>query len=827
MRVMVRPSSSCQQHHGGIRGESDDDGEATTPDTIAPRRLVDASAVAGAGKSPRAGVRVASPNPSAASPSSRKSRRGKRTAASRSPSPHPDRSCRGSAVSRANGVNGNATDESATTSATTATRSRRAMTPPPNGTVRSPKAGKSPRSSPKKTTPPAAPHLKVSVPVPTSSSVGGRASAGPFVLPRSGGRRGGLVRRTHSPKTVTSPLSKPVNLSEISICPAPPITGVGVSVSRPRPIFPANLSSGGKKRKRKPVAPDAEDSSRSTKRQAAFMPAMSGSSSSTSRNSKKANDRKSSSSSSRSRSRSPKSPRSQKTPSNPTARVLSVAPTVRGISEAARILRMSTVEKKNCTDDDALAAHDEAAGILSFPTETVYTLTTCVRIKKQPRSSAKQVARSSSSSSVSSMASTTSCTSSSSDYSSERQASSSCDANTQSNTSLNTLLGLKGKGEESTMSAGQAVGSDRDPPLLYVHSPSQHRQFYQFTRPKTFMIKKATGDGDADAAGGAVNPSPSKRIHAESPVAKGRQPGQVTQAMVPAVTFSESREVLDRVTAAFWPGPVAIYAPAKLRRVVNGDSINSPDDGIVSLVVSPSGGEPFSTDSKQYAPILPASVLVRRTALKDGRDDAADEGTAQGTIYVGIRCPSHPLARRVLEEVYYKNTSGARGSPGHRHCTRSNVVVGFDASIPHASAAKSTSCPTRAREVCIQLLSPSPPRSTTRTSSNPPAVHVLNGEDKREQFSHVTCEFGAEASVSLIVDDASRTIRILKRLGADGTDSHPDVCSATVMRALLKTPPQLPVSPAKGEKEDPSAASAAARVVTAVLQRWRAVQEIM
>lgn len=378
---------------------------------------------------------------------------------------------------------------------------------------------------------------------------------------------------------------------------------------------------------------------------------------------------------------------------------------------------------------------------------------------------------------------------------------------------------------------GLAVGSNRDPPLLYVHSPSQHRQFYQFTRPKTFMIKKAAVDVNADADGAAVDPSRGKRIHAESPVSKGRQPGQVTQAMAPAVTFSESREVLDRVTAAFWPGPVAIYAPAKLRRVVNGDSINSPDDGIVSLKVNPSGGEPFSTDSKQYAPILPASVLVRSTALKDGRDDAADEGTAQGTIYVGIRCPSHPLARRVLEEVYYKNTNGARGSPGHRHCTRSNVVVGFDASIPHASASKTsctcTSCPTRAREVCIQLLSPSSPRSTKITSSKPPAVHVLNGEDKREQFSHVTCEFGAEASVSLIVDDASRTIRILKRLGADGTDSHPDVCSATVMRALLKTPPQLPVSPAKGEKEDPSAASAAARVVTAVLQRWRAVQEFI
>lgn len=174
--------------------------------------------------------------------------------------------------------------------------------------------------------------------------------------------------------------------------------------------------------------------------------------------------------------------------------------------------------------------------------------------------------------------------------------------------------------------------------------------------------------------------------------------------------------------------------------------------------------------------------------------------------------------------MYYKNTtSGARGSPGHRHCTRSSVVVGFDASIPHA-AKNDAPCPTKAKDVCIQLLSPS---KCSAPSKKRPAVHVLNGEDRRELFSHVTCEFGAESSVSLVVDDESRTIRIVKRLGPDGTDSHPNVCSATVMRALLKTSPQLPLSPAKGEKQDPSAASAGARVVTAVLQRWKAVEEIV
>jgi len=303
--------------------------------------------------------------------------------------------------------------------------------------------------------------------------------------------------------------------------------------------------------------------------------------------------------------------------------------------------------------------------------------------------------------------------------------------------------------------------------------------------------------------------------------------------MVPTVTFSESREVLDRLAAAFWPGPVVIFGRAKLHRVAAlGDDEAEAEAGV------------------QFAPALPPSVLI---------DDP------KGTSYVGIRCPSHPLARRCLEEVYYKNAGGAnaaagpRASPslaaGHRHCTRSTVVVGFDASIPNADRAGAAAAsaavaapkpwapatPTKAKEVCVHLLTPSASRPKAASGSPPkeasharepqqPVVHVLNGEDRREPFSHVTCEFGADAFVALIVDDESRTIRIVKRLDASGTDRHPDVRRATVIRALLRrTPSQLtPLSPARGEKQDPTAAaSAGARVIAAVLQRWKATEEIV
>ena len=313
--------------------------------------------------------------------------------------------------------------------------------------------------------------------------------------------------------------------------------------------------------------------------------------------------------------------------------------------------------------------------------------------------------------------------------------------------------------------------------------------------------------------------------------------------LVPTVTFSESREVLDRITAAFWPGPVAIFAPAKLRRVAELECLEGKGD---------------ENGDSNFAPVLPPSILIKAESRR--HDTTGSDAEKQPLNYVGIRCPSHPLARRCLEEVYYKNvdadlSTGSRASPGsaskHRHCTKSSVVIGFDASIPTAdtdnatktrtsvSKSSASATPTKAKEVCVQLLSPSafrkkaacgtPPKEPSLTKDTIPAVHVLNGEDRRELFSHATCEFGPDAFVALIVDDECRTIRIIKRLDPNGIDRHTNVCTATVIRALLRTSPQLtPLSPAKGEKQDPAvAASAGARVITAVLRRWKASEEII
>lgn len=189
-----------------------------------------------------------------------------------------------------------------------------------------------------------------------------------------------------------------------------------------------------------------------------------------------------------------------------------------------------------------------------------------------------------------------------------------------------------------------------------------------------------------------------------------------------------------------------------------------------------------------------------------------------------MRCPSHPLARRVLDEVY-----GARGG---RNSILPNAVVGFNALIPtHSSySAKVEESsgddtpgtqtnehkshpplpPTTAKGVCSQLLnSEQMHMSQTSPETHATTVYVLNGEDKREMFSVPTCQFKYEAPVSLVINDRRRTIRIVRQSQHKGVTV--DVRSSDVLAALLRQP--------KG----PGKNSTNVEVVTAVLRKWTVV----
>jgi len=129
---------------------------------------------------------------------------------------------------------------------------------------------------------------------------------------------------------------------------------------------------------------------------------------------------------------------------------------------------------------------------------------------------------------------------------------------------------------------------------------------------------------------------------------------------------SEGRAMFDRLTGVFWPGALTIVAKAK--------------------------------------PHIPLKVSAN-------------------TGYVGLRCPSHPLAIRVLESA------------------------GVPVAAPSANRFGHVS-PTRASHVMSDL-----------GSSD---IAIMNGEDKREIFAVPPCQFGIESTV-VKISESDRELIVLRR----------------------------------------------------------------
>ena len=74
-----------------------------------------------------------------------------------------------------------------------------------------------------------------------------------------------------------------------------------------------------------------------------------------------------------------------------------------------------------------------------------------------------------------------------------------------------------------------------------------------FSKPKTFVFKHQKQNKDDNSC------SDSSQKSSEG----GTDSSSGCSDKLTAVTFSESYEVLNRLTSSFWPGPVTIYAPVK------------------------------------------------------------------------------------------------------------------------------------------------------------------------------------------------------------------------------------------------------------------------
>ena len=324
---------------------------------------------------------------------------------------------------------------------------------------------------------------------------------------------------------------------------------------------------------------------------------------------------------------------------------------------------------------------------------------------------------------------------------------------------------------------------------VYLHHPVQAYNFVAFSRRKTFVCKK-------------------RSISHESNDAVDTNCVSSDENTLTAVTFSESHEVLNRLSSAFWPGAVTIYAPVRTRSlkspaVCSGEGGNDPlrgHDSMASLnsVASFSSEDSEiiddATESFPPTPVVPDSILFSAKDLHVPEDDEQKH-------FVGMRCPSHPIARKILAETYGRKE-------GNRKHRLKGAIIGMD-SLP---SKPSVTC----KDACTNLLSTDITGMDWDMTMEKPVIHVVNGEDRHELFSVPPCQFGALPSVSLVVDAPRRNVILLRVKSHLTNDSQPadasdfDVKVEDVKRALSQSSVHTSV---KG------------RVIGAVMSKWN-VSEI-
>jgi len=383
-----------------------------------------------------------------------------------------------------------------------------------------------------------------------------------------------------------------------------------------------------------------------------------------------------------------------------------IGPTIRGISEAARI-----VQSPSC-------------GILSMPTETLYTTLTFVPFQRPARA---------------------------------------VDGSTMllrnhGNSSWESLL-VNSSNITATSSVKRYTG-----PFLLLHSPAQAVYFMSSSRPKTFIYKQR------------ISPDAKQEIPVQSKDCSVPNIKEHTSQCRPiiAVTFSESMEVFNRLADSFWPGPVKIFAPVRMRTPkildakIETRSISEKPMALNShCVPSPSSFSPISQDSSvipkdlekrgnlytpDAVPIFPTSVLATHCSL------LGTESEIKGSYFVGFRCPSHPLANRILTEAYISRTmKGKRGNQKKNDIRRVQGAIFGSSSCSRHHAYRE---PRTAMDVCTNLLSHQHYKSEQEVKRQ--TVYVLNGEDKREIFHVPACQFSSTESVSLVINCVNRTVSIIR-----------------------------------------------------------------
>lgn len=337
-------------------------------------------------------------------------------------------------------------------------------------------------------------------------------------------------------------------------------------------------------------------------------------------------------------------------------------------------------------------------------------------------------------------------------------------------------------------------------PHVLLHKPSQAFEMVNFSTPKTFVHKHVQDLNDG----------------VETPKVTWR-----------AVKFSESYEVLKRLSSTVWPGTSTIYAPVRMRTLkrvsdrcdsqeTTSTSTSKVSGGSISSLSSESNENqaPLDPSSRPSFPILPNSALLSKGELFQER------GKEDGTLYVGMRCPSHPLAQRVLAEAYRSKVVPTDGNEKVKMNSIQGAVVGISPHLKESKGVRSNSYPVTAEIVCDNLASPSLVDAIKKQPET--TIHVLNGEATDECFSVPSCQFANAPSTSLIIDSPSRTVFIRREKNLSQTSS--DERSPNDTCRLFHISNQDVLNALHQVTRQPNEVSVKLRVIDAIMQKWSVIE---
>lgn len=602
--------------------------------------------------------------------------------------------------------------------------------------------------------------------------------------------------------------------------------------------------------------------------------------------------------------------------------IKTLSPTLRGIIDAATVLRASgslSAGAGKGNDQDGLKQQKRTPLLLSFPTESVYMLACCVRMASS-RSIRQMLSRADSQASY-----TSSCSSERGVGDEDAVDPSSCPdpASQHGGTSLKDAVHPQNASLEWMIKCNEIAADDLGP-LLFVLDGQHALNFCHFTKPKTFAIRPPSSSGDG--AKNSVNKdssmatapstftskaSPKRQTAKDSsfsplPVfGQLKSPSSLLQApLTPkptagstsppsspaspdkhklcAANFSESREAFLRLASKFWPGPVVFHvrvrtlggedASASLKSQTPSSSAYSSGASLPSLL---STGDLAAAGNLDVVSVLSPSALIPASRLIPRQE----EGPHTEEYFVAMQSPSHPLPRKILQEIYCgpaspgtvpysasseslasvssmnDNTNGENkifqrkgSSPKNGRARPGIAIMGCMAPGPKSIAidpvrgniqASGATTASAVDGAIVQSMSP------VDDHEHRGGVFIMNGEENLESFSVPTCQYGGPHPVSLVIDGDNQTIHLLRRCqGQEVANESPGgakkmslLTKGSVYRALRKpassssngqpfalhsrASPRDAVTDRKGD------VTSIDRVITAVLSRWKIKESIV